>query len=120
MIYTEEEAKERWCPMVRFHMGFQGFVYDNKPGNSQAHNYSCFCLASDCMMWAWADGEPRMKCMIPQNLDSEEEPERPSEVPASWKWISASEASDGVPHWHEPQSEANARRQGFCGLGGKP
>ena len=46
---TEEEAKTKWCPMVR-HMVYPN-TFDPSGGNIP-HEYSC-CIASDCMMWRW-------------------------------------------------------------------
>ena len=39
MIYSEQEAKTKWCQMAR-HAGVK----------------ECSCLASACMMWVWDDG----------------------------------------------------------------
>jgi len=47
---TEEEAKDKWCPMVRFHNGLDGNVYCSKPGGV-ATDDSAKCIAFDCMMW---------------------------------------------------------------------
>ena len=46
---TEEEAKKKWCPMVRFHVVPESSqtVYSNRDGD----NLSSRCIASDCMMW---------------------------------------------------------------------
>jgi hypothetical protein len=48
---TEDEAKTKWCPMVRNgvnrnypRQGYQGEIGDNNPPYSK-------CIASDCMMW---------------------------------------------------------------------
>lgn len=50
---TENEAKQRWCPMTRFHVGGGGLTYDNKPqsDNKAASPKSPLCIASECMMW---------------------------------------------------------------------
>ena len=49
---TEEEAKTKWCPMVRF--GDTGSVSNRRMngGSGGAGEYSR-CIASDCMMWKW-------------------------------------------------------------------
>jgi len=45
---TEEEARKKWCPMVRFHV-VDDSVEDNK--NRYKDSESVLCIASDCMMW---------------------------------------------------------------------
>lgn len=42
MTLTEPEAREKWCPMVRF---------TNTTG--RAPSDGDFCIASRCMMWRW-------------------------------------------------------------------
>jgi hypothetical protein len=56
---TEEEAKTKWCPMVRFQIGtndatWQGNAYTNR-GEVLSPPESVMCIASDCMMWRWWD-----------------------------------------------------------------
>jgi hypothetical protein len=55
-MYTEEEAKKKWCPTVRFST-FNGRnpeaeaavnCYDN---DKRQEDFTC--IASDCMMWRW-------------------------------------------------------------------
>ena len=53
---TEEEAKTKWCPMVRFHKGMDGDVYCSRPTGT-ATDDSALCIASDCMMWRYVDYE---------------------------------------------------------------
>ncbi len=49
---TEDEAKEKWCPMVRTaDSGEPGALAVNRDAAVPA-NYNC--IASDCMMWAWS------------------------------------------------------------------
>lgn len=61
---TEDQAREKWCPMVRFHVVPGGYetVYDNKPctddnSTGRATVNSVLCIASDCMMWVQTDNE---------------------------------------------------------------
>ena len=53
---TEEDARKKWCPMVR--QGEEGAGSWNRgsgddPINLKGGdgNYKCNCLASDCAMW---------------------------------------------------------------------
>lgn len=50
---TEEEAKTKWCPMVRFNTETKNFnAFNNREEMllNAAGDY-CKCIASDCMMW---------------------------------------------------------------------
>ena len=54
---TEDEAKTKWCPMVRY--GTQGRNETggaNKP-ETDAEKRGLACLGSACMMWRW---QPKM------------------------------------------------------------
>ena len=50
-IMTEEEAKTKWCPQVRYVVNasdcFMGNRFDH------AFEEECKCIASDCAMWVW-------------------------------------------------------------------
>ena len=65
-MFTEHEAKDKWCPQVRFH----DTEADSQPANSWSLHSSCSdenkygternpkicrCIASECMMWRWQD-----------------------------------------------------------------
>ena len=57
MILTEEAAKTKWCPMVRFEIGpndsnWQGNAYTTR-GEVLSPPKSVMCLASGCMWWVW-------------------------------------------------------------------
>jgi hypothetical protein len=47
---TEEEAKKKWCPMVR--IAHENVVANRTDGygDNNFHKLQC-CIASDCMMW---------------------------------------------------------------------
>lgn len=68
-MYTEEEAKNKWCPMARV------MQVSNKQAVGKTHNRiwshdgnvegngilnlglpGTSCIASDCGMWRWQDG----------------------------------------------------------------
>lgn len=42
-MYTEEEAKNKWCPMAQIAAGAESAKNAN------------LCDASGCMMWRWED-----------------------------------------------------------------
>lgn len=47
---TEDEAKQKWCPQVRFSQ-WTDQMLSNRSDFSGATN----CLASGCMAWRWED-----------------------------------------------------------------
>jgi hypothetical protein len=47
---TEDEAKQKWCPQVRFTQ-WNDQMLSNRGEFSGATN----CLASGCMAWRWAN-----------------------------------------------------------------
>jgi hypothetical protein len=55
-MHTEEQAKKKWCPMVR-PGAYDGTVIDNRHTQKNGEviwDFSC-CIASDCMMWRWTE-----------------------------------------------------------------
>jgi hypothetical protein len=48
MILSEDEAKTKWCAMVRFSQFFNDVVSNRPFDNEGTH-----CIASACMMWEW-------------------------------------------------------------------
>jgi hypothetical protein len=55
----EDQAKTKWCPMTRFHKGFDNDVY---------------CNGSDCMMWKW-EAEIKLDMDHPGSMSIEELPD---------------------------------------------
>ena len=48
---TEEEAKTKWCPMVRFHV-IDRVGFDNTPtGRDGCSDTNVNCIGSACMMF---------------------------------------------------------------------
>ena len=45
---TEEEAKTKWCPMVRMNLCYEA---GKEVGSWNRDGGDCMCIASDCMMW---------------------------------------------------------------------
>lgn len=66
MTLTEDEAKKKWCPFVRFATIPDGaFIYNNRVNSTEdiAKLYSpgdpdgpSRCIASACMAWHWRYG----------------------------------------------------------------
>jgi hypothetical protein len=106
MILTEQEAVEKWCPLVRAPWSFAESVagVNDRGGDPEVVN----CIGSRCMMWVWVEQE--------------------------WDWVPAERAdalkSEG---WSEPDAMINATfnfddgrkrqlkrpqgtRRGTCGL----
>lgn len=61
-MWTEQEARTKWCPESRTHVGtLEGIVavnvwpIDGNGGRDLAMLNECRCIASDCMAWRWAD-----------------------------------------------------------------
>jgi hypothetical protein len=60
MYSTETEAKERWCPFVRFITNTDCSA-TNRWSNPKDEKITelnpdrCRCIASDCMMWRQVD-----------------------------------------------------------------
>ena len=54
---TEDEARQKWCPMVRLAydtVSANRFVNDPRSGMTTP-DADCCCIASDCMMFKWDD-----------------------------------------------------------------
>jgi hypothetical protein len=50
-MYTEAEAKTKWCPLARAVRG-DGVSAFNR-GTDMKPDVATFCIASDCMSWRW-------------------------------------------------------------------
>jgi hypothetical protein len=50
---TEDEAKTKWCPMVRV-IAYNGTYSSNRLDSSVM---SKKCIASNCMLWRWLHPE---------------------------------------------------------------
>jgi hypothetical protein len=96
MMHTEEEAKDKFCPLTAFIFatGEVEIITNRKP--------DC-CIASECMMWRWCD-VAFMYLFSPPEQEG---------------WIHDpyfSESGKKVDRWRRD----NVNRKGYCGLGGKP
>ncbi len=87
---TEEEAKTKWCPFVRF-VATDEAAYNNRPAGSD----ETLCIGSNCMAWRWS---------LKRNPDW-----NPSAAAMSW-----THPADSPPAFIRDDT------QGGCGLAGSP
>lgn len=59
MITTKEEARGKWCPMVRLSTYASGSPCEAAVNRCDDGSYkeSDSCLGSNCMTWRWAENE---------------------------------------------------------------
>lgn len=57
---TEDEAKTKWCPMVRISgAGNDGAISNRGCSDEAVHaDVAQMCMASDCMAWRWKKVPP--------------------------------------------------------------
>ena len=107
MVVTEAEAKNQWCPMVRYSPTATGNYSENT-------THTEGCIGSGCMMWSWRQVNTLPDYIVCEDKNATEEPKRTIDVPQSWTFVPSSSSENA--HWAEPQEECNARRTGTCGL----
>ena|SRR3990167_11273489 len=99
-MLTEDEAKTKWCPWVRF---VTPSAEDNAPRNRLSAEYPeriedwNRCIGSACMMWRWTE-KPN--------------PDWKPDSPMPW-----------YPQEHpddKPALYIEDKTRGYCGLAGKP
>jgi len=94
---TEDEAKSKWCPMVRL-VPDNGVLCSNRIDN---RNHT-LCLASDCMAW---------------RTQKEVRDLQASQTPIGSQWRMIREYGQGGAVTHRKVWEADG---GYCGLAGRP
>lgn len=54
-MLTEEQAREKWCPMVRLAEATAppGYPSRNRGTSDSGVHPLCRCIASECMAWRW-------------------------------------------------------------------
>lgn len=69
MLVSEKQAKEKWCPFVRYSLTVDGVPVPaafNRAGvlstgaedsGGSLNPPDCHCIASECMMWRWESGQ---------------------------------------------------------------
>lgn len=105
----EDEAKTKWCPMVRHegddHGSFnRGGVSDPINAFGIAKGYGCGCIASACMMWRWVDAGKEYVFQDPNEDGWEFDPYH----------------SEYQFAQHLRWSRIKQGREGCCGLAGVP
>ena len=62
VMYTEDEARTKWCPLARRMLTDASHALAEDPGHGigsanrvgiDAHNADPKCIASDCAAWRW-------------------------------------------------------------------
>ena len=62
-MHTEQEARKLWCPMVRYGGENEASNRWSEPFERGGHYKPdlnpdiCRCIASQCAMWRWEEGE---------------------------------------------------------------
>jgi hypothetical protein len=108
MICTEEEARKKWCPMAHTRMMviLEPGMVDDPDARAVAERSNC--VATDCMMWVWADHEhDTLRVFDGDDLPAEEE----------WDQC-ASGWSAGRGSYTEWKRDTGVNRRGGCGLAG--
>jgi hypothetical protein len=104
-MYTEEEAKELWCPHIRH------AINNNNPSSNAVNDGAVrvrskwnACIGSKCSQWRW-----NYRIVFPEN-EAEEEKKQ------NWFWglFEPTYPTYALP----PKLEKSDK--GYCGLAGKP
>lgn len=53
MIFTEEQAKTKWCPYSRVMVDQDVEVSVNRSVRGGEPDPDCMCVATGCMAWRW-------------------------------------------------------------------
>jgi hypothetical protein len=116
VIRTEEEAKTKWCPFVRFGWGDvrNSAPGINRCGSGDGEMSESKCIGSACMAWRWQEvnsqGVYRPAGEVAWIWAGEryaQEPTRPEWMASFWTW----DKKTGV--W---RSGSEVTGLGFCGL----
>ena len=61
-MHTEEEAKKKWCPMVRIEANTFQASYNKYPSVGTGLPTLSLCIASDCMMFRFVQTQRKGYC----------------------------------------------------------
>lgn len=97
---TEEEAKAKWCPFVRYQDNYEGHAAINRGGTGADR-----CIASACMAWR--------EQVIPEEQENRF---NVKERPEGDDWKPWTPKPDNHSWWRVRPEQ----RIGYCGLAGAP
>ena len=118
-MFTENEAKQRWCPFARIstHSDTAKNRYPFDTDYSEKKSFAC-CIASDCMAWRRVPVDVR----VAEAWDIV-----PNDFLLGIKMYRAATGSSlaDSKHWADAVKRGDELRpadseRGFCGLAGKP
>lgn len=118
MLYTEAEAKKKWCPFSR-----TAFQYRAGAGNgdcmivanrAETDEPLSLCLASGCMAWRWGMKRGLRDMAVQGGIDAANKTHG-APGPANPEWYATRDRVIG-----EIATAQNLNQPGFCGLAGKP
>lgn len=116
-MYTEDEAKELWCPMARVVHAITGNVAGNQIHHQDLGSVTMStCGASKCSMWRWTYQSHR-RFQTAENTSATTEGEAGPRMKhaSAWLFCPAHAVYDSAG-WIEPEESTRARWKGFCGL----
>lgn len=99
-MHTEEQAREKWCPMARGSIVVGDDIISglNRDGYGKPWK-ECLCIASDCMAWRWG--------ALMHDVIGE-------------RWIDRSCATESAAKEELHRSKMSGMIGGRCGLTGQP
>lgn len=112
-MYTEDEAKSKWCPFAK--VGYNSGTEVNRI-TLQFGDEDFRCLGSECMAWRSVT-PPHLRVKPCIEFMATVEPARPAGLPFNWAFVPYG-PDTGPACWVEP--EPNDPPLGYCGLAGVP
>jgi len=116
-MHTEDEAKTKWCPFVRYATSEEDENASNRwrraPEDIDSppqilNPPACRCIGSACMAWRWAESatvrEHKLGLAMPEG--------------EGWRDEGLAWSSDAEREWSRSFPRLN--RSGHCGLAGRP